>query len=233
MGVLACCVVVGTGAIALLAFWCFLMQFVQNSSYNYLGALASFTPIVIIYGYRLTGISKELSVERYALVRMEEIAIGIVIAVVLSSLLWPVSSIRLLRSEMMVSVQSFKNAVEHMMTVYDKLIQDDHGRNAAHSAHSHEHRPPSTSTRAEQKTDKAEEEEGKTGGDDNAIQLQIEMITEGRSNVQASASRPACVRGDMSDEGQQPQAPPPSTATDTQEKASQHHTGTTHTQLTH
>ena len=85
----------GVGANALLAFWCFLMQFVQSSSYNYLGALASFTPIVIIYGFRLTGISAELTVERYALVRMEEISIGVLVALIISSVLWPVSSIRL------------------------------------------------------------------------------------------------------------------------------------------
>ena len=112
------------GSIPLLALWCFVMQFVQNSSYAYLGMLASFTPIIIVFGYQLPG-SGNLTVERFALSRMEEIAIGILVAVVLSSVLWPVSSIRLLRSEMTVSVQSFKAAVGHTSEIYDRLVMDE------------------------------------------------------------------------------------------------------------
>ena len=40
------------GSIPLLSVWCFLMQFVQNSSYAYLGMLASFTPIVVVFGFQ-------------------------------------------------------------------------------------------------------------------------------------------------------------------------------------
>ena len=114
------------GSLPLLGLWCFFMQFVSNSSYAYLGMLAAFTPIVTVFGYsEQPGGPDDLSVERYSLARMEEIAIGIGIAVLLSSVLWPVSSIRLLRSEMMVSVQSFKAALGHTSEIYDRLVRDD------------------------------------------------------------------------------------------------------------
>ena len=112
------------GSIPLLGVWCFFMQFVQNSPYAYLGMLAAFTPIVIVFGYQLPG-SGDLTVERFALSRMEEISIGVLVAVLISSLLWPVSSIRLLRSEMMVSVESFKAAVGRTSEIYDRLVQDE------------------------------------------------------------------------------------------------------------
>ena len=113
------------GSIPLVTFWCFCMQFLQNSSYNLLGMLAAFTPIVIVFGYRLSKAGGELTVERYALVRMEEISIGVLVTVLISSLLWPVSSIRLLRSEMMVSVESFKAAVGRTMEIYDELVRHE------------------------------------------------------------------------------------------------------------
>ena len=205
----------GVGAIILLGFWIFLMQFVQNSSYNYLGALASFTPIVIIYGYRLTGISAELTTERYALVRMEEISIGVLTALLISSVLWPVSSIRLLRSEIMVSVESFKNALADARDVYDRLVRDDgHNRTAAHKQQKQEEKQSSASADDEQKAEEARHE--------GAIELQIGMVEKAHSNVQA-IERTACIPGDMSDGDQHPPSPLPVTPPDTQETASRQH----------
>ena len=194
------------------------MQFVQNSSYNYLGALASFTPIVIIYGYRLTGISAELSVERYALVRMEEISIGILVAVVVSSLLWPVSSIRLLRSEVMVSVGSFKQAVGDTMSIYDRLVRDDDLRRGEGDGSDQPRERPAQKAEQEQKADEEEEKARHTG----TQQLHSSMLEEARSEVNG-ASQPACIPGDMSDRGAQPIPPQPVAAPDTQEMTSQLH----------
>ena len=160
------------GSIPLLGLWCFVMQFVQNSSYAYLGMLASFTPIIIVFGYQLPG-SNELSLERFALSRMEEITIGIVIAVVLSSVLWPVNSIRLLRSEMMVSVESFKAAVGRTSEIYDRLVQDDQRDTTG---------------------DKAEKEEQKQASDQHEERLhgtrdvEIEIVTIGKDDTHSAAA---------------------------------------------
>jgi len=200
------------GAIALLAFWCFLMQFVQNSSYNYLGALASFTPIVIIFGYRLTGISAELSVERYALVRMEEISIGVLVALLISSLLWPVSSIRLLRSEIMVSVESFKNAVGNTMEIYDRLVLDDNGRHPTTQHRNHLSAPTHSQQQAEEEEEKVRHR--------SAVELQAEMLTKAHGEAQSMA-RAACIPGDMSDGDKHPPSPLPVSAPETEEMGSQ------------
>ena len=129
------------GSIPLVGFWCFCMQFVQNSAYGLLGMLAAFTPIIIVFGYRLSAAGSTLTVERYALVRMEEIGLAVLISVVLSSVLWPVSSIRLLRSEIMVSVESFKAAMGRTIEIYDKLLQDEKQHIATQTTVSSDQKP--------------------------------------------------------------------------------------------
>ena len=109
------------GAITLLTIWCVPMLFVQFSTYSYLGSLAQLTPIVIVFGYTLTANGSTLTPERYALARMEEICIGVVIALALSTLLWPVSSVRLLRGEMIVSIESFKVGINRTIAVYEEM----------------------------------------------------------------------------------------------------------------
>ena len=109
------------GAITLLTVWCVPMLFVQFSSYSYLGSLAQLTPIVIVFGFSLTPNGSQLTPERYALARMEEIVIGVAIALGLSSLLWPVSSVRLLRSEMVLSIDSFKLGINRTIAVYEEM----------------------------------------------------------------------------------------------------------------
>ena len=109
------------GSIPLLTAWCVPMLFVQFSTYSYLGSLAQLTPIVIVFGYTLTPNGSNLTPERYALARMEEIVIGVVIALGISTLLWPVSSVRLLRGEMVVSIESFKVGISRTISVYEEM----------------------------------------------------------------------------------------------------------------
>ena len=138
------------GSIPLLAVWVVAMQFVQASSYNYLGALSAFTAIVVVFGHRLTASGASLTAERYTLAREEEIVchpplltplvsstrqrrssksipavcvqvIGVVIALMISSVLWPVSSIRLIRSEVMLSLGSFQVGLDNTLSVYESL----------------------------------------------------------------------------------------------------------------
>ena len=109
------------GSVALLSVWVLLMQFVQASSFAYLGALASFTPIVIVFGHQQTASGASLTPERYALAREEEIAIGIVIALLISTVLWPTSSIRLIRSEVMLSLEAFQAGITSTLDVYESL----------------------------------------------------------------------------------------------------------------
>ena len=45
------------------------------------------------------------------------------VALTVSTLLWPVSSIRLLRSEMMVSMEAFRTSVEQTMSIYDRMAK--------------------------------------------------------------------------------------------------------------
>ena len=133
------------GSIPLLTAWCVPMLFVQFSTYSYLGSLAQLTPIVIVFGYTLTAVGSELTPERYALARMEEIVIGVVIALAISTLLWPVSSVRLLRSEMIISIDSFKAGINRTISVYEQMAlrqerrvreRQARRRNDAHLVHS-------------------------------------------------------------------------------------------------
>ena len=134
-----------------------MMQFVQASAYNYLGALSSFTAIVVVFGHRLTASGASLTAERYTLAREEEIVpahshsshcpssclaalsfhspslslplsvcvqvIGVAIALVISGVLWPVSSIRLLRTEVMLSLESFQVGLQNTLSVYESLSE--------------------------------------------------------------------------------------------------------------
>ena len=118
---------VRAGSIPLLGVWVVICQFVQASSYAYLGALAAFTPMVIVFGHQLTASGASLTAERYALAREEEIVIGVVIACLISSLLWPVSSIRLLRSEVMLSLEAFEAGLIKTLGVYEKLADKHQG----------------------------------------------------------------------------------------------------------
>jgi Fusaric acid resistance protein family len=111
------------GSVPILALWTIPCSFVQASSYGYLGALATFTPIIIVFGKTSTATETALSPERYALDRMEEIIIGVAIALAISTVLWPVSSIRLLRSEMMISLEAFQTATEKTMGIYERMVQ--------------------------------------------------------------------------------------------------------------
>ena len=107
------------GVIPLLAVWVMPCQFIQASSYNYLGALAAFTPIVIVFGHDMSAAAAALSAERWSLARMEEIIIGIAVALAISTVLWPVSSIRLLRSEIIVSTEAFSVGIEQTEAIYE------------------------------------------------------------------------------------------------------------------
>ena len=106
------------GSIPLLTLWCIPMLYVQFSAYSYIGSMAQLTPIVIVFGYTLTANGSDLTPERYALARMEEIVIGVAIALLISTVLWPVSSVGLLRSEMIVSIESFKAGIDRTISVY-------------------------------------------------------------------------------------------------------------------
>ena len=124
------------GSISLLVLWNIPMQFVQASSYAYLGSLAVFTPIVVVFGYSLAGAG--LTIERFTLERMLEIIIGVAIALALSSVLWPTSSIRLLRSEMMVSIASFQSSIDNTMNIYNRMAaryEERRVRREARSVH--------------------------------------------------------------------------------------------------
>ena len=68
-----------------------------------------------VLGYQVTLVPESLTPERFAFARIEEICIGVIEALLISSLLWPVSSIRLLRSEIMLSVASFRMALDKSM----------------------------------------------------------------------------------------------------------------------
>ena len=125
------------GSISLLTVWCVPMLFVQFSTYSYLGTLAQLTPIVIVFGYTLTPNGGDLTPERYALARMEEIVIGVVIALGISTLLWPVSSVRLLRGEMVVSIESFKVGINRTIGVYEEMASRQERRIKERAAKRH------------------------------------------------------------------------------------------------
>ena len=209
------------GSIPLLGLWCFFMQFVSNSSYAYLGMLASFTPLVILFGYRMPG-ADVLSVERFALVRMEEIAVGIVIAVVLSSVLWPVNSIRLLRSEMMVSVESFKAAVGRTSEIYDRLVQDEQSEPKGKKAHQEEEHKQANDERS------PEPDGNKTQQvhDTRDVEIEIEKLTHGKDDTQLAA-QVAGASVQVTSGDKQPPSPLPSPQTadavDINEQKSQSH----------
>ena len=176
-----CCTGVGA-LILLLDFWCFLMQFVQNSSYNYLGALASFTPIVIIFGYRLTGISAELSSRT---IRAGEDggdqSIGILVAVRHQQLCCGLSAASdLLRSEVMVSVESFKQAVGNIDG--DIRPAGARRRRPCNSSEWKQRAASSRSAAGERRgAEAAGEEEQKAQAHVAAAELQIEMLEKARS----------------------------------------------------
>ena len=109
------------GSIPLLSFWCVPMLYVQFSAYSYIGSMAQITSCVIVFGYTLTANGSSLTPERYALARMEEIAIGVAIALGISTFLWPVSSVGLLRSEMIISIESFKTGIDRTISVYEQM----------------------------------------------------------------------------------------------------------------
>ena len=115
------------GSIPLLVLWNLPMQFIVISpSLAYLGSLATFTPIIIVFGFSTAG--QGLTLERFALARMLEIVIGVAIALALSSVLWPVSSIRLLRSEMILSCDATKQSVQQTSRIYDRMAVRYHTR---------------------------------------------------------------------------------------------------------
>ena len=98
-------------AILLLSVWHIPCLFVQCSRHwSYLGSTAQLTAVVVVLGYHLS--PQGLTPEKYAYVRVEEISIGVFIALGISSVLWPVSSIRLLRSEVMLSISSVRVALQ-------------------------------------------------------------------------------------------------------------------------
>ena len=128
------------GSIPLLTVWCVPMLYVQESTtFSYLGSLAQLTPIVIVFGYTLTAVGSELTPERYALARMEEICIGVCIALGISTLLWPVSSVRLLRGEMVVSIESFKVGIMRTINVYEEMACRQERRIRERAAKRHRH----------------------------------------------------------------------------------------------
>ena len=123
------------GSIPLLVLWNLPMQFIVISpSYAYLGALATFTPIIIVFGFSTAG--EGLTLERFALARMLEIVIGVAIALALSSVLWPVSSIRLLRSEMILSCDATKQSIHQTSDIYDRMAVRYHSRQRRRQAQS-------------------------------------------------------------------------------------------------
>jgi len=52
----------------------------------------------------------------------------VIIAIAISTLLWPVSSIRLLRSEIMVSVGAFQQGVDRTMRIYESMARVEQRR---------------------------------------------------------------------------------------------------------
>ena len=113
-------------AIVLLCVWCIPSLFVQcNPTYTYLGSLAQLTSVVVVFGYQLSLTPGTLTPERFAFARIEEIVVGVGVALILSSLLWPVSSIRLLRSEVMVSVASFRQGLDKTMRIHDRMVRKE------------------------------------------------------------------------------------------------------------
>ena len=214
------------GSIPLLGLWSFAMQFVQNSSsYAYLGMLASFTPLVIVFGYRTPG-TDMLSVERFALVRMEEIAVGIVIAVVSSSVLWPVNSIRLLRSEMVVSVGSFKAAVGRTSEIYDRLVQDDQSdpKGSKQTGKEEEHKQAIDGA---ENSSEADVSKAQQAHDVRDVEIEIETLTHGKDGAQVAAQAgPGTSKQDTGGDKQPPSPlPSPQTAdaVDINEQKSQPH----------
>lgn len=112
------------GAIGLMCIWNIPCQFVQLSSYNYMGSLASFTAIIVVFGVRLSN-TEHLSLPEFALSRMVDIAIGVFIALFISSIFFPTSSIRRLRGEIILSIDSMKSAVDKTIAIYDSLVSKD------------------------------------------------------------------------------------------------------------
>ena len=83
------------GAIIALSVWNFGLVWLKGSLSN----PASFSATIIVFGRHLSSKSNQLSPEDYALTRMIEIGIGVVIAALMSAVLFPVSSLHLIRQE--------------------------------------------------------------------------------------------------------------------------------------
>ena len=106
------------GAIVVLAVWnCGLVWLPGNLSNP-----ASFSATIIVFGHHLSGKGTALSPQDYALTRMIEIGIGVIIAALMSAVLFPVSSLHLIRQEWKGSITQCDDALREAAEAYQQLV---------------------------------------------------------------------------------------------------------------
>ena len=107
------------GTIAVLSVWNLGLVWLDSSLSN----PASFSATIIVFGRHLSNKANQLSPEDYALTRMIEIGIGVVIAAVMSALLFPVSSLHLIREEWKGCITACDEVLSELRSVYQQLVQ--------------------------------------------------------------------------------------------------------------
>ena len=112
------------GAIAVLALWNFGLVWLESNLSN----PASFSATIIVFGRHLSDKGNELSKQDYALTRMIEIGIGVVIAAAMSAVLFPVSSQHLIRQEWKGSITMCDEALKEAKAAYEQLVNSEEDR---------------------------------------------------------------------------------------------------------
>lgn len=124
------------GSISLLALWVFFTQLIAGfPRFQYFGLMNAFTAMVVVVGKRQSAVGQALSAGDYALARMIEISLGILVYLLFSSILWPVSSIRMLRSEMIVAIQACNSATAASSDIFSRIIKREKQIEKAQSIH--------------------------------------------------------------------------------------------------
>ncbi|CAF1333701.1 unnamed protein product [Adineta steineri] len=105
--------------------WIFLFGYLRlYPKWAYTAAVAAITPVLINLGRLPYG--DKLPAGNYALLRIEENLVGILIAIILTMTIFPVFAIDLLKENIQKSLQSCRESVDSMHKVYDELFHHQH-----------------------------------------------------------------------------------------------------------
>ncbi|UJR24079.1 hypothetical protein I4U23_027047 [Adineta vaga] len=105
--------------------WIFLFGYLRlYPKWGYTAAVAAFTPILVTLGRLPYG--DRLPAGNYALLRIEENLVGILIGMFLTMTIFPVFAIDLLKENIQKSFQACEESVNSMHKVYDELFHHEH-----------------------------------------------------------------------------------------------------------